>query len=98
MSECLLRRLGVDPDVAVAAIRASVKPVLTPAAPKATLNVVAVNPQLQQPHLSNGPCAGQPNAEVSQQAPPLQPVAVAQLVPVAPDPVQADPPGGASSF
>ena len=93
--ESLLRRLGVDPDVAVAAIRTSAKPV-----PKAKLSAVAANRQLQPPQQSKAPCSAQPRAELPQQAArPLQPVAVAQLVgPAAADPAQGCPPGGASSF
>jgi|EP01043_Picozoa_sp_COSAG02_P038184 hypothetical protein len=95
--ESLLRRLGVDPNVAVEAIRGSAKPVLVPA-PQAKSELVDKQLQ-QQPHNdepstsadTHQTCAALPSRE-----PALQPLAVAQ--PGASGPVQGIPPVDPSSF
>lgn len=84
--ESLLRRLGVDPDVAVEAIRGSAKPVLVPAQqPKAD-----VGKQLrQQPQNSDPSELGPDQLHTMPQAhePVLQPLAVVQ--PLTSDAVQS---------
>ncbi len=96
--ESLLRRLGVDPDVAVEAIRGSAKPVLVPA-PKAKQDV---DKQLQhQPHgdvpsTSGQMCTILPSQEPVLQEATLQPMAVAQEA--TSGPVQGIPPVEPSNF
>ena len=98
--ESLLRRLGVDPNVAVEVIRGSAKPVLVPA-PQAKQDV---DKQLQRHPQSDvlipsGQTSARtilPSHDPALHEPALQPLAVAQQA--ADGPVQGIPPEEPSSF
>lgn len=91
--ESLLRRLGVDPDVAVEAIRGSAKPVLVPAPKPKT----AADKPLPQPPQDNCPSASDQLRAIQQpQDPKLQPLTVVQ--PATAGPVQGLPAVGLNDF
>ena len=91
--ESLLRRLGVDPDVAVEAIRGSAKPILVPA-PKSK---AAADKPVPRPPQDNCPSTSDQARAIPQpEEPKLQPLTVMQ--PAAASPVQGLPAVGPNDF